>query len=147
MVDGQKTTPLAIACINGYSHILSFLIDIIEKRYGKKKKMEEVRNLSLPGMGGDLPLDSCVRTGHIETVKILLSFKETDRSYGSGRSLLHYAVGEENLEMVKVILSDNCLLEDERKEYFNHHLYGMTPLEYAMEYGYHEITEVSYIFS
>ncbi len=132
-----KRTMLCLACIEGNHFIVEFLMDIIRKRLGNTKLVEEVSSI---------PMETVVSAGHVETVRILLSFKETDRSYGSERSLLHLAIGNESLEMVKEILSDPYLLKDERKEYFSlRHdpSHGMTPLEYAIKHDYQEIIGVS----
>ncbi len=87
-----------------------------------------------------------VRGNHVEAAKFLLSFKETDRSFESDVPLLHCAVMKQNLEMVKVVLSDPCLGKDERKDCFrlrSEYWYAMTPLELAIKHDYQQIIEVS----
>ncbi len=126
--DESERTALDLACSKGHSHIVSFLVDSMRKKNTCLEVAKVLKNT---------PLHEVLSQGHVETMKILLSFKETDRQKldSLGNSPLHHAVTEQCLEMVKVIFSDPHLSKSEKEEYL--HLKsegGVTPMQLAMEY-------------
>ncbi len=124
-----------MGCSKGHPRIISCLAGIIEERHGSI----EVSNLLKT-----THLHEVVENNHVETMRVLLSFKETNRRevHKWKWTLLHHAANKGCLEMVKVVLSDPHLSKDEKQAYFAiENGIGKTAIEVARQRHFGDIVE------
>ncbi len=99
----DKSTAFSNACEYGHVQIAEYLLKIISERLGRD---EMIKVLNKPDKYSQSSLLLAARKGHIQVVRFLLSFKETDVNMveEAGKTCLHLASFDGHLEVVRVTL-------------------------------------------
>ncbi|XP_071636453.1 uncharacterized protein [Temnothorax longispinosus] len=116
-------TPLHLAAKNGHDKVVKVLLD-------------NKANIDIKDYKNRKPLELAVANGHLQVVKILLQYKkiDMDAKCNDDFTILHIALQENNLEMIKYLVDKGCNINVKNAS-------GSKPIHIVAREGYKDIVE------